>query len=55
MSERKIDTETEPLWRLLIENGIVEEDVLRELYEIHLDTSKSVYSLLVTGDLVPED
>ncbi|MCM8537124.1 MAG: GspE/PulE family protein [Lentisphaeraceae bacterium] len=54
MSDVEIDNDTLPLWRILENNHILEDDVLREVYDVHLDTGKSFYRLLVSGGFIQE-
>ena len=54
MSEIEIDNETLPLWRILLEHNVVEESVLYEVYDVHLETGKSLYRLLISNGLIAE-
>jgi len=55
MAKIDVDEESISLWELLIENHIVEETVLTELYEAHLDTGQSLYKILINSGLIEED
>jgi type IV pilus assembly protein PilB len=54
MSDFEIDSETLPLWRLLLEHQVIEEDLLKEVYEVHSNTGQSLFRLIITGGLVEE-
>ena len=54
MSEIEIDNETLPLWRILTDHSIVDEAVLLEIYDVHLETGKSLYRLLISNGVVSE-
>ncbi len=54
MSEIEIDAESSPLWHLLAANELVEEDVLLEVYQAHLDTGKPMARLLVSSGVIDE-
>ena len=54
MSEIEIDAESAPLWHLLTANELVEEEVLLEVYQAHLDTGKPMSRLLVSSGVVEE-
>ena len=54
MSEIEIDNETLPLWRILLDHNVLEESVLFEIYDVHLETGKSLYRLLISNGLIAE-
>ena len=54
MSEIEIDAESSPLWHLLTANELVEEEILLEIYQAHLDTGKPMARLLVSAGVIEE-
>ena len=54
MSEIEIDAESAPLWELLTSNQLVDEGVLLEAYQAHVDTGRPLNRVLINSGIVQE-
>lgn len=54
MSEIEIDAESAPLWELLTSNQLVDESILLEAYQAHVDTGRPLSRVLINSGIIQE-